>query len=270
MATGEQRAQLNYEITGPEEAPAVVFGPSLGTDLRLFDPQAAALAGTYRVIRHDLRGHGGSEVPDGPYTVRAMAEDVLALLDELGVRRFSYVGVSIGGAIAQWLGVHHADRLDSLVIIASAAQFYDPPSWPKRAEKVRTEGTEFLVESRTGAWFTQEFAAKHPENAEWLLGMLRSTPREGYAGCCEAIGKHDLRDRLRDITAPTLVISGEEDPATPVETCRAIADGIPSAELLIVPGASHLLNVEVPEVANAAITRHLDAVYWTATEPPSR
>lgn len=266
MATSEHRARLNCQIAGPEDAPVVVLGPSLGTDLGLFDSQTAALEGKYRVIRYDLRGHGNSEVPQGPYTIQAMAEDVLALLDELGVRRFSYVGVSIGGAIAQWIGVHHGDRLDGLVIIASAAQFYDPPSWSERAKKVLAEGTGFLVPSRTGAWFTEEFAEQQPEAAEWLLRMLRTTPREGYAGCCEAIGEYDLRGQLHKVTAPTLVISGEEDPATPVETCRAIADGIPGAELLVVAGVSHLLNVEAPDVTNAAIVRHLDIANRIGTE----
>ncbi|GII23312.1 3-oxoadipate enol-lactonase [Planosporangium mesophilum] len=263
MDTGNRTARLNYRVDGPDDAPVVVFGPSLGTDLGLFEPQAAALAGRYRVIRHDLRGHGGSEVPAGPYTIGELAGDVIALLDSLGVQRFSYCGVSIGGAIGQWLGVHHADRLDALVICASAARFADPESWPVRAAKVRAEGTEFLVPSRTGAWFTPGFAAREPERAEWLLGMLRTTPPEGYAGCCEAIGVFDVRDRLAGITAPTLVLAGSEDPATPVDMVRQIADGIPGARFQVVEDASHLLNVEKPEIANAAIAEHLAAITRT-------
>lgn len=255
----EKVARLHYTVDGPTDAPVLVFGPSLGTDLGLFEPQVEALAHDWRVVRHDLRGHGRSQVPDGPYTIGAMADDVLALLDDLGVRRFSYAGVSIGGAIAQWLGVHYGYRLDGLVVAASAARFYDPASWPTRADKVRAEGTEWLVESRYGAWFTREFAQRSPETAEWLLEMLRTTPWEGYAGCCEAIAEFDVRERLADITAPTLVLAGQQDPATPVDTCQAIADGIPGAQLQVVPNTSHLMNVEAPEVVNTAIAEHLGA-----------
>lgn len=264
MATAD-RARLHHHIAGPEDAPVVVLGPSLGTDLGLFDPQVSVLSAHYRVIRYDLRGHGGSEVPTGPYTIQALAEDVLALLDELGVRRFSYIGVSIGGAIGQWLGVHHSGRLDSLAILASAAQFSDPPGWWARAEQVRDEGTEFLVPSRTGAWFTESFAKDQPQQARRLLDMLRATPREGYAGCCEAIAAYDLREHLNQIAVPTMVLAGQDDPATPVETCRAIADRIPGADLRVVSGASHLLNVEAPDVVNAAIDEHLTTAFGATT-----
>lgn len=260
MGTQGKTARLNYRLEGPAGAPVIVFGPSLGTDLGLFEPQATALSGDFQILRHDLRGHGASEVPEGPYTIGEMADDVIGLLDDLGIDRFSYVGVSIGGAIAQWLGVHHGHRLDALVICASAAQFYDPPSWPQRAARVRSEGTDFLIESRYGAWFTPEWAEGSPEGAERLLNMLGNTPREGYAGCCEAIAAYDLRDRLGEITTPTLVIAGEEDPATPVATVSAIAEGIPGAKLLVVPDSSHLVNFEKPEVVSAAIAKHIGAV----------
>lgn len=253
-------ARLHHDVQGPEEAPVLVFGPSLGTDLGLFDAQVAGLAGSYRIVRFDLRGHGRSEVPSGPYTIGELAADVVVLLDSLGVARFSYCGVSIGGAIGQQLASEHGDRMDALVICASAARFADPDSWPVRAAKVREEGTEFLVPSRTGAWFTAEFAQRNPAEAERLLMMLRTTPPEGYAGCCEAIGAFDVRDRLGGITVPTLVIAGSEDPATPPDMCHVIADGIPSARFQVVAGASHLLNAERPDVANAAIVGHLAAV----------
>jgi 3-oxoadipate enol-lactonase len=252
-------ARLHHDLNGPEDAPVLVFGPSLGTDLGLFDAQVASLSGEHRVLRFDLRGHGGSEVPPGPYTIGGLADDVVALLDSLDIQRFSYCGVSIGGAIGQWLGIHHGDRMDALVICASAARFADPQGWPVRATTVRAEGTEFLVPSRTGAWFTAAFAEREPAEAQRLLAMLRSTPAEGYAGCCEAIGTYDVRDRLRDITVPTLVIAGEEDPATPPEMCREIADGVAGARFQVVPGASHLLNAERPDVANTAIAEHLAA-----------
>lgn len=254
-------ARLHHDVHGPEDAPVLVFGPSLGTDLGLFDAQVAALSRDHRVLRFDLRGHGGSEVPPGPYTIEELADDVVTLLDSLDVTRFSYCGVSIGGAIGQWLGIRHGDRMDALVICASAARFADPEGWPVRASKVRAEGTEFLVPSRTGAWFTAEFADREPAEAQRLLTMLRGTPPEGYAGCCEAIGAFDVRGGLADIAVPTLVIAGDQDPATPPDMCREIADGIPGARFRVVPGASHLFNAEVPDVANALIAGHLDAAH---------
>jgi 3-oxoadipate enol-lactonase len=189
--------------------------------------------------------------------VADLAGDVLALLDELGVDRFSYAGVSLGGAIGQQLALTVPDRLDRLVVMASAAQFPDPASWTQRADRVRAEGTEFLVPSRIGAWVTPEFARSRPEETERLLQMLRSTPTEGYAVCSEAVGTFDVRDRLAGITAPTLVVAGAEDPATPPETVRVIADGIPGAEFVVLPQASHLVSAEQPEAVAARIREFL-------------
>ncbi|MFC5995918.1 3-oxoadipate enol-lactonase [Pseudonocardia hispaniensis] len=250
--------ELHHVIDGPPDAPVLVLGPSLGTDLGLFDAQVAALADRFRIVRYDLRGHGSSPAPQGPYTMAALADDVLELADRLGIERFHYAGVSIGGAIGLWLGIHHGDRLASLAVCASAAQFADPPSWPVRAATVRAEGTEALVASRTGTWFVEQFAAEHPDEAKRLLTMLRQTTREGYAGCCEAIGSYDVRAELGRITARTLVIAGAEDPATPVEMVRAIADGIPGATFQVVPDAAHLVNAEQPGTVNDALAAHLD------------
>ncbi|MGY1824639.1 3-oxoadipate enol-lactonase [Geodermatophilus sp. SYSU D00079] len=250
-------ARLSAVVDGPDDAPVLVLGPSLGTDTGLFDAQATEFAGDFRVVRYDLRGHGGSEVVPGPCTMADLAGDVVALLDRLGVDRFSYAGVSIGGAIGQQLALTVPERLEKLAIIASAAQFADPPSWGVRAKQVREHGTETLVGSRTGTWFTAAWAEQHPDEALRLLQMLRDTPDEGYAACCEAIGAFDVRDRLGEITAPTLVIAGEEDPATPPDMVRLIADGIAGAQFLVVPGAGHLPNATDPETVNAALRGHL-------------
>jgi len=250
-------AELHVVEDGPPGAPVLVLGPSLGTDLGLFDAQAHDLADRHRVLRFDLRGHGGSPVVPGPYSVADLAGDVLHLLDGLGIDRFSYAGVSLGGAIGLQLAVTVPDRVERLIVMASAARFPDPPSWKARAERVRAEGTDFLVPSRIGAWVTPAFAESHPEETERLLGMLRSTPREGYAACCETIETFDLLDRLSAITAPTLVIAGADDPATPPDTVRGIADGIPGARFVVVPRASHLVCAEQPEAVTAEIRRFL-------------
>jgi 3-oxoadipate enol-lactonase len=250
-------ARLHAVEDGPAGAPVLVLGPSLGTDTGLFDPQVAEFSRTHRVLRYDLRGHGGSQVVPGPCTIADLAGDVLALLDDLDVDRFCYAGVSIGGAIGQQLALTVPDRLDRLAIIASAARFADPPSWTVRAAQVREQGTEVLVPSRTGTWFTAEWAEQEPAAAERLLDMLRATPAEGYAACCEAIGVFDVRDRLQDITAPTLVVAGAEDPATTVDMVRLLADGIPESEFVVVPGAAHLPNATHPGAVDAALRTHL-------------
>jgi 3-oxoadipate enol-lactonase len=252
-------ARLHTVEDGPADAPVLVLGPSLGTDVGLFDTQAAAFADRVRVIRYDLRGHGASEVVPGPCTIADLAADVVAVLDRLGVERFSYAGVSIGGAIGQQLALTVPERVEKLTLIATAAQFADPPSWAVRAEQVRAEGTEFLVPSRTGTWFTKAFAEREPAEAERLLDMLRATPAEGYAACCEAIGTFDVRDRLGEISTPTLVIAGAEDPATSVDMVRRIADGIPGARFVVVPGAGHLPNATDPAVVNEELRAHLGA-----------
>jgi 3-oxoadipate enol-lactonase len=247
-------------VDGPPDAPVLVLGPSLGTDLRLFDAQVTALAGGYRIIRFDLPGHGRTPAPAGPYSILGMARDVVALLDGRGIGRFHYVGVSIGGAIGQQLAVAHPERLLSLTVCASAARFADPESWPQRAATVRAHGTEAMLASRPGTWFTQRFLDTHPREAERLLDMLRATTAEGYAGCCEAIATFDLRDRLHTITVPTLAIAGGEDPATPPEMVRRIAEGVRHGRFVVIDDAAHLVNVERPDQVNAALREHLASV----------
>jgi 3-oxoadipate enol-lactonase len=249
-------ARLNAVLDGPDDAPALVLGPSLGTDVGLFDAQVAELTGSHRVVRFDLRGHGGSEVIPGPCTVADLAGDVLGLLDSLGIERFSYAGVSIGGAIGLQLALTVPDRLERLAVLASAARFNDAESYAVRAQKVRAEGTEFLVPSRTGLWFTPEFAERDPAGTERLVAMLRNTSAEGYAACCEAIAEFDVRSRTGEITAPTLVLAGAEDPATTGELMRELAEGIAGSEFVVVPGAAHLPNATHPETVNAALREH--------------
>lgn len=249
---------LHHRIDGPDDAPVLVLGPSLGTDLHLFDAQVAGLADRFRVVRYDLPGHGGSPAPAGPYTMAGMAHDVVALLDRLGIDRFHYAGVSIGGAIGQQLTVDHPDRVLSLAVIASAARFADPESWPQRAATVRESGTETIVASRPGTWFVHSFAGT--DEAQRLLAMLRATTDEGYAGCCEAIATFDVRDRLASIGVPVLAIAGAEDPATPPDMVRVISDGVADGRFEVVPDAAHLLNAEQPERVTALLAEHLAPV----------
>lgn len=243
---------------GATDAPALVLLDSLGSDLSMWDPQVAPLARRFRVIRFDLRGHGRSPVPPGPYQIADLAGDVLALLDRLEVERANLCGLSLGGMIALWLGEHAPDRVDRLVLCCTSARLEPSEAWTARAATVRTQGMGAVADLVVGRWFTPPYAAGHPELVAQMRAMIASQPADGYASCCEAIAAMDLRSALASVRAPTLLIAGAEDPAIPPEHSERIAAAIEGARVVIVPDASHLANVEQPERVTAAILEHLD------------
>jgi 3-oxoadipate enol-lactonase len=236
---------LHHEIAGPPDAPALLLGGSLGTTVDMWRPQLPALAERLRVVRFDHRGHGGSPVPPGPYGIADLAGDVLALLDRLGLERVAYCGLSIGGMVGLWLAAHAPERIDRLVVVSSSAHLPPASAWRERAATVRTAGTvEAVADTVVARWLTPGFARAEPETVEWLRGMLAATPVDGYAACCEALARLDLRGDVPRIAAPTLVVGGAEDPATPPEHARALAAAIPGARLEILSPAAHLASVE--------------------------
>ena len=249
---------LHHHLDGPEGAPVVVLGSSIGTTAAMWEPQVPALASRYRVLRYDHRGHGGSPVPPGPYELADLGRDVLALLDRLGLDTVAVGGLSLGGMVAMWLGIHAPERVSSLVLCCTSADLGPPDRWVEREELVRREGTQALVEATRQRWFSPQTLATAPEVATSFLETLAATPDEGYAGCCAAIGGMNLLDELHAITAPTLVICGAEDPATPLEMAVAIQQRIAGSQLVVLPGAAHLATVEQPARASAAILAHLD------------
>ncbi|GIH25104.1 3-oxoadipate enol-lactonase [Acrocarpospora phusangensis] len=245
---------LHHVADGPAGAPALILGPSLGTSLAVWEPQAAALARHFRVVRFDLPGHGGSAaVPLS--SMGDLAGRVLDLAGALGVERFHYAGISLGGAIGAWLAAHHPGRIESLALLCSAARFGEPEAWRDRAALVRAEGTGPLASAALGRWFTEE-GARTPA-AQRLAADLAAADPDGYADCCDALAGYDLRGHLARITAPTLVVAGRDDPATPPAVARELADGIPGAALAEIPRAAHLANVERPEAVLAALRGHL-------------
>jgi 3-oxoadipate enol-lactonase len=251
--------ELGFEASGPTDAPPVLLGSSVGTTHHMWDRQVDVLAERWRVVAFDTRGHGGSPVTDGPLTVPDLAGDVLALADSLGLSTFGYCGLSLGGAIGQVLAARHPDRVRALVLCCTSARFADgADSWLERAARVRSEGMEWLVEPSTARWFTDGFPGREPDEAARLLDMLRQMSPDGYAAACEALATFDGRPLLGDIAAPTLVVAGEEDPATPVQMSEEIAAGVAGAELTVVRHASHLAAVERPDVVTDAIARHLE------------
>lgn len=249
---------LFFDLTGPADAPVVVFSNSIGTRLEMWDRQAQALSGRYRVLRYDTRGHGRSEVIDQPVTLDDLAEDLVGLLDGLHIAKVHMVGLSLGGMTGQTMGFRHPERLKSLTLMATAAIMPQRDMWDERIRIARGEGCGPLTEAMMRRWFTAESLSKYPELAASIGARFADNSGIGYAVCCEAIRDMDLRPNLPRITAPTLMISGAQDPATPVADGSAIASAIPGAEFIVVPRAAHLLNIEQAEIVN----RHLAA--WLA------
>ncbi|MPY36978.1 3-oxoadipate enol-lactonase [Streptomyces adustus] len=244
---------LNHLAEGPASAPPLLLGPSLGTSYALWDKVAPELSAAHRVVRFDLPGHGGS-APDliGPgATVGDLAGLVLALADSLGIERFGYAGVSLGGAVGLHLALHHPERISSLAVICSSAHFNGAKPWQERAALVRREGLAGLAESADARWFTPGFSVPR------LVRDHREADPGAYAACCDALAAFDLRDRLAEISVRTLLIAGRQDPATPPAHLREIADAVPHATLVELPGASHLAPAQCPEAVLTALRAHL-------------
>ncbi len=248
---------VDHVLEGPEDAPVLVLSNSLGATLEMWDAQAEALRGRFRLLRYDARGHGPSPAPPGPYEIGDLGRDVLSLLDRLGIWRASFCGLSIGGMVGMWLASEVPERFERLVLLCTAARL-DPEAWRERAEKVRAGGVGAVADAVVERWFTPEFRASRPETHHWAMRMLRATDPEGYAGCCEAIRDMDLRGRLDRIEVPTLVVAGADDPATPPGHGELIRDSVPDARFELVPHAAHLANVEQPEAVTRAILGHLE------------
>jgi 3-oxoadipate enol-lactonase/4-carboxymuconolactone decarboxylase len=243
-------------VEGPDDAPVVLLAGSLGSTLEMWDPQVPALAERFRVVRYDARGHGGSPVPPGPYTLDDLVDDAVALLDRLGVDRAHVAGLSLGGMTAMRLAAREPQRVDRLAVLCSSALLGPEQAWRDRAALVRDGGAQAVADAVVARWFTEALREHDPALVQRMREMIASTPAEGYAACCEAIATMDLRGDLGAIAAPTLALAGADDPATPREHLAAVADGVPLGQLLVLPQAAHLANVEQPAAVNAALLTH--------------
>jgi 3-oxoadipate enol-lactonase len=244
---------------GPREGEAVVLSPSLGSNHTMWQEQRRALAAHgFRTIAYDHRGHGGAPVPPGPYTIADLGGDVVALLDSLEIERAHFVGLSLGGMTGMWLAANAPARVGSLVLCCTSAKLGPPEAWADRARAVRANGTGSIADAVISRWLTPAYAERCPEQLAALRQMVADIPDDGYAACCAAIERMDLTGDLPKITAPTLVIAGAEDPATPPEHGQRIAELIPDARLEIVENAAHLGNLEQPATFTELILDHLE------------
>ena len=256
----------SLRVSGPAGAPILVLSSSVGTATELWRPQLAALTDRFRVVRVEHPGHGAAPSGDAvggvdpPATLAALGARLLRLLDGWGIERVSYAGLSLGGMVGMWLAAYAPDRVERLALLCTSA--YLPPvrGWRERAATVRAEGTAAIADTVVGRWFTPAFAAANPAVVAAHRAMLTAVDPTGYAACCEAIGGMDLRADLSRIVAPTLVIAGADDPATPVEHARVIAAGVPGARLEVLAGAAHLANVEQPERTTRLLLDHFGPV----------
>ncbi|RKN21180.1 3-oxoadipate enol-lactonase [Micromonospora musae] len=252
------RSRLHVTVDGAADAPVLLLGGSLGTTGAMWAPQVPALAERFRVLRYDHLGHGRSALPAGPYTVDLLGREVLRLLDDLDVPVVHYAGLSLGGMVGMWLAAHAPERVRRLALLCTSASLGPAQGWRDRAAKVRAGGVGTVADVVVARWFTPAFAATQPSVVARYRVALNATPAAGYAACCEAIARMDLRGDLHTIAAPTLVLAGADDPATPVEHAHAIVERIPRARLTVVDRAAHLANVEQPEQVTRLLLEHFD------------
>ncbi len=241
---------------GDPDGPVLVTSPSVGQHPEMWARQLPAFAERFRLIMLEHRGHAG-DPPPGPYTIDDVGSDARRTLDSLGVGEFSFCGLSLGGMTGMWLASEVPGRGRRRALCCTSAHLPPADFWLGRAQTVRVSGMAGVADQVVLRWFTPDFAQAHPEVVEASRQSLLRTPAEGYAGCCEAIAAMDLRDRLPSITAPTLVLAGADDPATPVPHSELIAAGIPGAELAVVPDVSHLAPLADPDACTLLLMEHM-------------
>ncbi|MFD5768425.1 alpha/beta fold hydrolase [Streptomyces sp. NPDC127049] len=249
---------LQYRVDGPEQAPVLVLGPSLGTTFHMWDRQIPELTRDRRVVRFDLPGHGGA--PAQPFTsVAELGDRLLATLDHLGVQRFGYAGCSLGGAVGLDLALRAPHRVASLALVATAPRFGTADEFRQRGVVVRTNGLEPMARAAPEQWFTPHFAANQPAIVDWAVQMVRTTDAPCYVAACEALAVFDVRAALGSIGVPALVLVGSEDRVTGPAEARTLVAGIADAKLAVVPGASHLAPVEQPAAVTDLLLEHFSA-----------
>ncbi|MBU3541935.1 3-oxoadipate enol-lactonase [Polynucleobacter sp. MWH-Loch1C5] len=247
--------QTNYEVLGGLSSSPLVLSNSLGTDHTMWDLQVPKL-NQFRLIRYDTLGHGLSDVPEGPYTIEQLGNQVIDLLDHLEIDRVNFCGLSMGGVIGQWLAINHSNRIDKLILANTAPKIGASVAWLDRAKLVRSVGMDPVADSASARWFTHQFFESQKGQCSYLVERLRATNAEGYAACCEALAGADFLQNIHKIQAETLIIAGTEDPVTTISDALFMVKMIPNSSLVQI-NASHISNVEKPEQFSDALTHFL-------------
>jgi 3-oxoadipate enol-lactonase len=259
MKVRANQVNMAYELAGPEGAPVVVLSHSLAATMAMWDPQMPALADKFRVLRYDLRGHGETDAPAGPYSIELLADDAHALLAALGIARYHFIGLSLGGMIAQALAIRHAPGLASIALCDTTSRVPPEagPVWQDRIQAVETQGMTALVDPTIDRWFSKAFQERQPAVVDRVREMIRTTSVAGYVGCVHAIAALNLTDALEAVSVPALIIVGSDDPGTPVSASEEIQRRIKGSRLVVLDDAMHLSNLEQAAAFNQALLSFL-------------
>ena len=250
---------INYQFDGPDSAPCLVFSNSLATSLAMWDEQAAALRDSFRILRYDQRGHGGTDAPAGRYAYDTLLADALGLLDALSIKKAHFAGLSMGGATALGLAERHPDRFDRIIVCDSPCQSTPQSSqqWEERIVVARRQGIEALVEPTVSRWVPPEILANNPPHVDKIRAMIRATPVDGFIGCAAALADHDYASAVATVKRPVLFLGGEKDAAT--APMRKLSEKLPSSRFVGLAGAGHISNMDRPAEFTRAIRDFLAA-----------
>lgn len=243
--------EINYELSGKEGAPWLVLSHSLACTVRMWDPQVEAFQSRFRILNYDMRGHGATSAPQGPYTLDMLADDVLGLVSFLKIKTAVYCGLSIGGMIGQTIAIRGGSPFTKMVL-ADTTHTQPPEAikqWEERIAIAQSKGMAALVDSTMERWFTAPF--RNSPAAKKIAALIAATPAAGYIGCGQAIMKLNTTARLKDIKLPVLAITGEQDGAAP--GTKYIGEHVPGAKYVGIPNAAHIANVEQVEAFNRAL-----------------
>lgn len=256
LTTLDDGCRIAWRMSGPAGAPVLVFAHALGASSAMWRPQVEALSDRFRVLRYDSRGHGESDIMPGPYGIDRLGRDALGLIEALGLETVAFCGLSMGGFVGQWLGAHAPRRLRRLVLASTAPYMGPPEAWTDRIRTATEHGMSVVADAALERWFTPGFRARAPHAVEAVRQTVQATDPRGYAACAAAIAVMDLREDIRSITVPTLLIAGSEDPATPPARADELRAAIPGSRLETL-SAAHLSNIEQAEGFNALLTAFL-------------